>query len=134
MKNLTNQFIACFLLLCFTVTIVPLNFIHEHNHEHAEETHCDINDEIHSDDACHFSLYHNKLTENHCEHKAHFIAYELDCEFCKVLNSQRDSYAILKQSNKQVQANYSKLVALNFEHHNQSFADLFYNKGPPFII
>ena len=60
MKNLTNQFIACFLLLCFSVTIVPLSFIHEHSHEHSEEIHCNINDEIHSDDACHFSLYHNE--------------------------------------------------------------------------
>jgi len=132
-KNLTNQFIACFLLLCFSVTIVPLSFIHEHSHEHSEEIHCNINDEIHSDDACHFSLYHNVLTESHCNHKAHFTDYKLDCEFCKMLNSQRDDYGIIKENNKQIREYFSVLIALNFEQHQQSFSELVFNKGSPVL-
>ncbi|MDB4534522.1 hypothetical protein N9242_06580 [Vicingaceae bacterium] len=134
MKNLTNQLIAFFLLLCFAVTIVPLNTFHNHSHNHSEKTHCDINDEIHSDDACHFSLYHNQLEEKHCDHNAHFSDNDVECELCKMLNSQRDDYSILKQNNKLTQKHFSVLVALNLEHHEQSFSDLFYNKGPPNII
>lgn len=131
MKNLTNQLIAFFLLLCFAVTIVPLNFIHEHSHSHSEEIYCDINDQVHSDDACHFSLYHNQLEEKHCEHKAHISENEIECEFCKMLNSQREIYLSLKEENQLAKHNFSILLALKFVHHNQSFSDLFYNKGPP---
>ncbi len=133
MKNIKNQLIAFSLLLCFAVTIVPLNFSHEHTHGHSEKSHCDKDDLIHSDDACHFSLYHNVLTENHCEHKAHFTDFELDCELCKILNNQRVDYAILKQQKKQIQANFSKLVALNFEQLQQSFSVLVFNKASPYL-
>ena len=135
MKNLTNQLIAFLLILCFAVTIVPFNFIHEHTHSHAhaEESHCDINDKIHSDDACHFSLYHNQLEEKHCDHKAHISENEVECELCDMLNSQREHYTSLEDQAKFIQANYSVLLALKLEHHSKSHADLFYNKGPPKI-
>ena len=131
MKNLTNQLIAFLLLLCYAVTIVPLNFIHEHSHNHSEEVHCDINDKVHSDDACHFSLFHNQLKEKHCDHNAHISENEIGCEFCEILNSQRVDYSILKENSKQTQRYFSVLVALNLEHHEESFADLVFNKGPP---
>ena len=131
MKKITNKIIACFLLLCFSVTIVPLNFLHEH--DHTEETHCDINDEIHSDNACHFSFFQSEFSESHCSHQAHITEYELDCEFCKILNSQRSSYAILKEDNKSIQQFFSVLVALQLEQHQQSFTGLVFNKGSPFL-
>jgi hypothetical protein len=133
-KNLTNQLIALFLLLCFAVTIVPLNFIHEHSHSHSEEVHCDINDKVHSDDACHFSLFHNQLEEKHCDHNAHISENEIGCEYCQMLNSQREIYLSLKEEAKYVKPNVSLILALKFTHHNQSFSDLFYNKGPPHTI
>jgi hypothetical protein len=130
-KNLSNQLIAFLLLLCFAVTIVPLNFIHEHSHSHSEEAHCDINDKVHSDDACHFSLYHNQLEEKHCDHNAHISDNDVECEFCKMLNSQRDNYLSHKEETKYAKHNISILLAVKFTHYNQSFSDLHYNKGPP---
>ena len=134
MKNLTNQIIAFFLLLCFVVTIVPLNFIHEHSHSHTEEIYCDINDNVHSEDACHFSLYHNQLEEEHCKHKAHISENEIECEFCKMLTSKREIDSSLKEETKHAKHNFSLLLALKFAHHKQSFTDLYYNKGPPSTI
>ncbi len=131
MKNLTNQLIAFLLLLCFAVTIVPLNFIHQHSHSHLEEAHCEINDKLHSDDSCHFSLYHNQLEEKHCAHKAHFSENEIECEFCNMLNFQRENHIFIKEESKFAKHNFSILLAHKFTHHNQSFSDLFYNKGPP---
>jgi hypothetical protein len=133
-KNLSNQLIAFFLLLCLTVTIVPLNTFHKHFHDHSEKHHCDINDKVHSDNACHFSLYHNQLEEKHCDHNAHFSGYEIECEFCKMLNSQRDNYVSLTEETKNVEQNISVLLAIKLSNHNKSFADLFYNKGPPFDL
>ena len=134
MKNLTNQFIAGLLLLCFSVTIVPLNFLHEHSHEHlSEETHCELNDKIHTDDACHFTIFHNTITENHCSHKSHFTANELECDFCKNSTSQREVYTVLQNSDKLIQQYHSILIALQLEQHQQSFTGLIFNKGSPFL-
>lgn len=129
-----NQIIAFILLLCFAVAIVPLNMVHDHSHDHSEKAHCDINDEVHSDDACHFSLYHNQLEEKHCTHKAHFSENEMECELCKMLNSQRDDHAFLKEESKFANRNLSVLVAITYTHHSQTHADLYYNKGPPCIV
>ncbi|MGB0887087.1 MAG: hypothetical protein ACPGSL_03095 [Vicingaceae bacterium] len=134
MKNLTNKIIAFFLLLCFAVTIVPLNTFHKHTHTHAEETHCDINDKVHSDDGCHFSLYHNQIEEKHCDHNAHILTYEIECEFCKVLNSQRDKSISIKEDVKYANHNLSILLTLQLSNYNQSHSDLNYNKGPPSIV
>ena len=71
---------------------------------------------------------HNQLEEKHCDHNAYISDNDVECEFCKMLNSQRDNYLSHKEETKYAKHNISILLAVKFTHYNQSFSDLHYNK------
>ncbi len=89
MRKRNKQFIAYVLLLCLSITLLPINPFH--NHE--EESHsCEINTELEKN-SCHLTVYHSESQENHCEHDHHFSKSSEDCEFCEYINTRRQLFA-----------------------------------------
>ncbi len=89
MRKRNKQFIAYFLLLCLSTTLLPSSTFF-HNHE--EESHlCEIGEELEKN-TCHVTIYHNEYQENHCEHNHHFSKSVEECEFCEYISSRRQLF------------------------------------------
>jgi len=85
MRKRNKQFIAYFLLLCLSTTLLPSNFFHSHE----EGLHlCEINGQLEKN-SCHVSVYHSDYQESRCEHNRHFSKSLEDCDFCKCISLRR---------------------------------------------
>ena len=90
MKNQVKTYIAYFLILCVTVSIVPLNLIHHHE---SFEIVCAELDPTEENNPCHQTLYHSASFDDAlCEHTTHLKKEVEDCEFCELLTTRHSFY------------------------------------------
>lgn len=85
MSDRNKQLIAYFLLLCLSITLLPLIPLHSHE----EDTHrCELNEDI-ENNLCHVTIYHSDYQDYQCDHDRHFSKTSEDCDFCEYLSSRR---------------------------------------------
>jgi len=127
-NRLVNILISSVLLLCISVTIVPLNLLHQHK----AETHCDKTNRKLENSPCHISTYHSSdLTKIHCQHKNHLEKKHSHCKFCKFLNTNRSKY-LKTHSYINTPIQFSKAIIV-FEHtvFSKTFSSVIFSRGPP---
>jgi hypothetical protein len=76
--------IACLLCFCLFVT----NFSFYLKHSHSSESLCHKSNSIIESDPCHIRLYHDVHSIKACEHTKHIRKQIVECELCKVLQTQ----------------------------------------------
>ena len=90
MKWQVKTFVAYFLLLCITVSIIPLNLLHHHEREEIPCNPANLSEE---NDLCHQTIYHSFSFENiPCDHQCHIEKEQEHCEFCQLLTTRLYNY------------------------------------------
>ena len=122
-----NQFISFLLLLSISATVIPLNF-----HHHEEEIPCDITNIALENDPCHISIYHSvNVGENHCDDESHLSERYAECEFCKFINSLRQTYIASKCSVDLLSSYSNTLLGFELSFLSNSHSRVVFSRGPP---
>ena len=122
MNHIANRLISFLVLLCLSATVIPLNILHDHK----EVSHCDITNVAFENDPCHLSSYHaNTVQKLHCEHKSHVNKKQVECEFCKIVTSQRRAY---------IQSRHYSIVPISNTNEPLTFDDFFFLSSIPSVI
>ena len=90
MKNPVKSYIAYFLLLCITVSIIPLNLFHHHE---SAEIICVNPESAEEQNPCHQVVFHSSnLQDVQCDHPMHLDREVEHCEFCELLTTRHNTY------------------------------------------
>jgi len=129
-NRLTNQLISYLLLLCISVTIVPLNLLHHHK----EEAHCDKSNNELENNLCHISSYHaHELDKAHCEHKTHFNKKHEHCEFCKIITVNRNKYVANSHYSFIPNQLSSTNIVIAYSFFPNAVSSVIFSRGPPVV-
>lgn len=115
MNKFISKILSILLLLCFTATIVPLQYLHQHeSHNHEYDTHCHLKAEI------------NSIITLSNSHE--------DCEICDLLSTHRTDLAFSETKNNIESANFNSLGSIHIAEDNVVFSGGNYGRGPPQLI
>lgn len=89
MKQQVKTIIAYFLILCVTVSIIPLNLLHHHDDDQIA---CE-NGPADAENPCSPTLsFQAQSIDFECEHQTHLDREQEHCEFCKLLTTRHFTY------------------------------------------
>ena len=129
MSNQFKIYISYFLILCITVSLIPLNLLH--HHESPDIVCVDLDSSIESD-PCHQEIFHsNAFTDFQCDHNTHLDRETEHCEFCELLTTRHSLYlpAVFVWLNPEIQPVEEIIYSPHFG--DVSEFDAYLLRGPP---
>lgn len=129
MMSQVKSLVAYFLLLCITVSIIPLNLLHHHEEENLV---CDPTNLSKENDLCHQTIYHaDSIPDIQCDHHTHIDKDQDQCEFCQLLTTRHYNFLPpgIEWINPAFQSGEKVIFHKSFFSYIPSIALL--NRGPP---
>lgn len=89
MNHQVKTIIAYFLILCVTVSIIPLNLLHHHDEDQIA---CEKGSADAENPCSQIVNFQAQSIDFECEHQTHLDSEQEHCEFCKLLTTRHFTY------------------------------------------